>query len=321
MYGANNAATGEESASISAGGTAVFNSETEYVQSGFTQGNESTSTPNTNTNILWGAAATAILGATLADWQRRREEEEARKRAEAAAQEEEGGRSGKKKTPGQRAYEKMMKQKRIVGESQALLNEKEPVYIPSQKLEDEETNWLKTLNPVYQYEKRKAELQKKAELQAGLSAYYEGRKAGEEKQIVYLQKITRTGGLYGPPIIESEITPEEIEDGPPEKNTPPRIQTHVEALGIAVDVAAYISYYEVPKLRADYSGTVNLESIDAWNPTPAPIPHQNPGPSELWLEISNVQVINSVNENIYIQKIDIGIGSIENQNFVNRYVA
>ena len=73
---------------------------------------------------MWGAAATAILGATLADWQRRREEEEARKRAEAAAQEEEGGRSGKKKTPGQRAYEKMMKQKRIVGESQALLNEK-----------------------------------------------------------------------------------------------------------------------------------------------------------------------------------------------------
>ncbi|MBK7450904.1 MAG: hypothetical protein IPJ47_16385 [Anaerolineales bacterium] len=102
-----------------------------------------------------------------------------------------------------------------------------------------------------------------------------------------------------------------------EKNTPPRIQTYVEALGIAVDVVAYISYYEVPKIRADYSGTVNLESIDAWNPTPAPIPHQNPGPSELWLEISNIQVVNSVNENIYIQKIEIGIGSKENLNFVN----
>ncbi len=122
--GANNAATGAESASISAGGTAVFNSETDYVQSGFSQGNQSTFTPITNTNILWGAVAAATLGATLADWQRRREEEEARKRAEAAAREEEGGRSGKKKTPGQIAFEKMMKQKHIVGESQALLNEK-----------------------------------------------------------------------------------------------------------------------------------------------------------------------------------------------------
>ena len=178
--GANNETTGAESASVSAGGTAVFNNDTDYVQSGFTQGNQSTSTPITNSNILWGAAATAMLGATLADWQRKREEEEARKRAEAAVQEEKGGKG--KKTPGRRAYEKMMKQKRIVGESQAMLNEKEPVYIPSQKLEDEETNWLNTLNPVYQYEKRKAELQKKAELQAGLSAYYEGRKEGEEKK-------------------------------------------------------------------------------------------------------------------------------------------
>ncbi len=72
-----------------------------------------------------------------------------------------------------------MKQKRIIG---ALLAEKkDPVYIPSQKLEDEETNWLNKLSPVYQYEKRKAELQREAEVQAGLSAYYEGRKAGEEE--------------------------------------------------------------------------------------------------------------------------------------------
>ncbi len=177
--GANNGAASAESASISAGGTAVLNNETEYVKSGFTQGNETTSTPITNSNILWGAAATAMLGATLADWQRRREEEEARKRAEAAAQEE-GGRGGKK-TPGQRAYEKMMKQKRIVGASQALLDEKRSAYTPNQKLEEEETNWLKKLNPVYQYEKRKEEAKQKAELQAGLSAYYEGRKKGEEQ--------------------------------------------------------------------------------------------------------------------------------------------
>ncbi|MBE0669347.1 MAG: Ig-like domain repeat protein [Anaerolineales bacterium] len=183
--GTNNGAIGEESNFISTGGIIAHHRETEYVKSGFMQGNQSTSTPITNSNILWGAVAIATLGATLAEWQRRREEEEARKRAEAAAQEKEGG-SGKQ-TPGQRAYEKMMRQKRIVGESQALLNEKangkEVVYIPSQKLEDEETNWLKKLNPVYQYEQRKAELQKKAELQAGLSAYYEGRKAGKAKEI------------------------------------------------------------------------------------------------------------------------------------------
>ncbi len=30
-----------------------------------------------NANILWGGAATALLGATLAEWQRKRAEEEA----------------------------------------------------------------------------------------------------------------------------------------------------------------------------------------------------------------------------------------------------
>ncbi|MBK7450903.1 MAG: hypothetical protein IPJ47_16380 [Anaerolineales bacterium] len=49
---------------------------------------------------------------------------------------------------------------------------------------------------------------------------YAIQQAEEEKQIVYLQKITRTGGLYGPPTIESEITPEEVEDGPGKKYTP-----------------------------------------------------------------------------------------------------
>ncbi len=177
-----------------------------------------------------------MLGATLADWQRKREEEEASlswrtvqgKRAEAAAREGAGGKDGKK-TPGQRAYEKKMKQKRIVGESQALLDEKRSAYTPNQKLEEEETNWLKKLNPVYQYEKRKAEKLKaqQAESQQARDDFRAGEReyavaqAEKEKQIVYLQKITRTGGLYGPPIIESEITPEEIEDGPPEKKIHP----------------------------------------------------------------------------------------------------
>ncbi|MBK9778777.1 MAG: hypothetical protein IPP55_01805 [Anaerolineales bacterium] len=34
------------------------------------------SAPISNANILWGGAATALLGATLAEWQRKRAEEE-----------------------------------------------------------------------------------------------------------------------------------------------------------------------------------------------------------------------------------------------------
>ena len=121
--GTNSGATSTESTSTTSGGTTVFNSDTDYIQSGFVQESQSTNFPISNSNVLWGAAATAMLGATLADWQRKREEEEARKRAEAAAQEQGGGGSGKK-TPGQRAYEAMMKQKHIVGASQALLDER-----------------------------------------------------------------------------------------------------------------------------------------------------------------------------------------------------
>ena len=55
------------------------------VQTGVSAGNQTTSSPISNPNpstgsgqaILWGAAAAAMLGMTLADWQRRREEEAA----------------------------------------------------------------------------------------------------------------------------------------------------------------------------------------------------------------------------------------------------
>ncbi|MFN8380656.1 MAG: hypothetical protein U0V02_01880 [Anaerolineales bacterium] len=122
--GTNSGATGTESTSTTAGGTASFNSETDYVQTGFAQESQTTNFPISTSNILWGAAATALLGATLADWQRKREEEEAKRRADAMAGEGEEGGGGGKKTPGQRAYEAMMQQKHIVGESQALLNER-----------------------------------------------------------------------------------------------------------------------------------------------------------------------------------------------------
>ena len=45
------------------------------VQTGFSAGNQSASLPIANPNLLWGAAAAALLGMTLAEWQRQREEE------------------------------------------------------------------------------------------------------------------------------------------------------------------------------------------------------------------------------------------------------
>jgi hypothetical protein len=87
--------------------------------SSFSSGNESTTTPITNPNILWGAVAAAAVGASVAEWQKKREEEERRKVAEMLVAAERGtSKSAKAK------YEAMMKHKRIVGESQGLLDKK-----------------------------------------------------------------------------------------------------------------------------------------------------------------------------------------------------
>jgi len=78
----NNGNSSNETSSTNVGGETVFANT--IAQAGtltsFTSGNENTSTPITNTDILWGAMATAIVGATLAEWQRKREEEQARQR-------------------------------------------------------------------------------------------------------------------------------------------------------------------------------------------------------------------------------------------------
>ncbi|MCP5463368.1 MAG: hypothetical protein H7A34_09430 [bacterium] len=115
---------------------------------------------------------TSLLGATLAEWQKKREEEDAARRAsmQNSGGEEEDDRP-RKKTPGQIAYEKKQQQKRIVAESQALMNQKKatqqaqskiakdknlakaesemdkvkPVtpYVASSYLDKEEETWLK----------------------------------------------------------------------------------------------------------------------------------------------------------------------------------
>ncbi|GAB4401939.1 MAG: hypothetical protein OHK003_28910 [Anaerolineales bacterium] len=80
--GENNPAPTEQdtTTTITQGETKTF--EGMSIQSGgtssFTAGNQSTNLPNTTTNVLWGAAAAAMLGATLAEWQKKREEEAAR---------------------------------------------------------------------------------------------------------------------------------------------------------------------------------------------------------------------------------------------------
>lgn len=76
--GANNGNAGTETTTTN--GETVFASVN--IQAGgmnsFSSGNQTTSTPISNPNILWGAAAAAMLGATLAEWQKKREEEAAR---------------------------------------------------------------------------------------------------------------------------------------------------------------------------------------------------------------------------------------------------
>ncbi|MCK6567047.1 MAG: polymorphic toxin type 44 domain-containing protein [Anaerolineales bacterium] len=113
----------EQSSTTTTNGESVFQGVS--VQTGFSAGDQSASLPIANPSILWGAAAAALLGSTLAEWQKKREEEAAR----LAALKNSGGGGGeeepsKRKNPGRVKYEEKMRQKRIVGISQALLNEK-----------------------------------------------------------------------------------------------------------------------------------------------------------------------------------------------------
>ncbi|MFN8434342.1 MAG: hypothetical protein U0V18_09985 [Anaerolineales bacterium] len=76
--GANNGNVGTETTTTN--GETVFASVN--LQAGgansFSNGNQTTTSPISNPNIFWGAAAAAMLGATLAEWQKKREEEAAR---------------------------------------------------------------------------------------------------------------------------------------------------------------------------------------------------------------------------------------------------
>jgi hypothetical protein len=87
--GTNNGHAGGEVGALVAGGEAAAQGETGWTSAGasFSSGNQSAHVPSAASNILWGAAAAAVLGMTLADWQRKREEEAAARLAAERANE------------------------------------------------------------------------------------------------------------------------------------------------------------------------------------------------------------------------------------------
>jgi hypothetical protein len=87
--GMNNGNAGGEVDPVISGGQAVVQGKTGWTSesTSFSSGNQSANLPSDTSNILWGATAAAVLGMTLADWQRKREEEEAARRAAERAKE------------------------------------------------------------------------------------------------------------------------------------------------------------------------------------------------------------------------------------------
>jgi hypothetical protein len=87
--GMNNGNTGGEAGTVVSGGQVVVQGKTGWMSesTSFSSGNRSANVPSNTSNILWGAAAAAVLGMTLADWQRKREEEEAARLAAERAKE------------------------------------------------------------------------------------------------------------------------------------------------------------------------------------------------------------------------------------------
>jgi hypothetical protein len=195
-FGNTNSGTISEktSSSTSTGGENVFHETT--TQASFTQGGQTADSPITNSNILWGAAAASLVGATTAGWQRKRQREAAARRA---AREE-------RLANGPSTYRQatMNFQKSLDNFKTTLLNggfsHKEAGelkshailsgLIPSAKelVEKKEKKESKQAAQLTREEKAEAarilaetEAAKKdaEELQAGMMAYYQGRKGGE----------------------------------------------------------------------------------------------------------------------------------------------
>ncbi len=163
----------------------------------------STST-TTNSNILWGATAAAMLGAVTAyilDEKRKREAEKARETQE---QERRAKMKAQKmaKLEAQWAQERIWEQARL--EEQQAKMQQDAVARMETKMErieaEEDARWTASQAATYE----RAEAKKKAEgLQAGLAAYYSAMRQGEkeaqlkaEKEKPWWQKVWDTAKTY-----------------------------------------------------------------------------------------------------------------------------
>jgi hypothetical protein len=81
IFGDSNSGATIERTSVSntTGGENVLHETTTQIS--FSQKSQSTDSPVTNTSILWGMAAAALVGGTLAEWDKKRDEEKARRSA------------------------------------------------------------------------------------------------------------------------------------------------------------------------------------------------------------------------------------------------
>ena len=194
--GMNNGATGEITSSSFASSGGVRSEGGAVNMHTWTKAPGSAAPVIPQSAILWGAAATALVGATLADWKRKRDEEERRAREESQSN-------------GPSSYRKIAKAYQAsLNNFRATLNkamsggnvsgEDAKRYIKAAKTSGnigaQLTAMLHQVNQAglakkdaarkaAEEEARKAaeaeEKRKAEELQAGLAAYYTGRKAGE----------------------------------------------------------------------------------------------------------------------------------------------
>jgi hypothetical protein len=205
--------------STSAGGLRVPSEGRPVSKQTFSKPAETAPSPITTSNILWGAAATALLGATLAEWQRKREEEATRRAAEREERLANGRGSYREAAINYQRSLDNFKATLVEGsfsqkaasalKTQAVLNGLIPsaaALIQEKKEKDARQADIQRQKALEKEAKlvaadeaaaKAAETQRKAEeLQSGLLAYYQGRKAGEVVAVTP-QEEEKTSGWQG----------------------------------------------------------------------------------------------------------------------------
>ena len=191
----------------------------------FSKPAETAPAPISTSNILWGAAATALLGATLAEWQRKREEDAARRAAEYKERLANGRGSYREAAinyqrsldnfratlndavnKGMSNAEADQLKANVInsGKIGASLGAAQGYIAKKEKEADTQADWIEKQEAanaaILQEALAVQEAQRKAEeLQAGLLAYYQGRKAGEVVAVTPQEKEKTSwwGNLLG----------------------------------------------------------------------------------------------------------------------------